>query len=49
MLSLTTKVTAAAAFAQAVKIDAQGKHDELWLNAKNTEGTLVYPLPRASA
>ena len=49
MLSLTIKVTAAAAFAQAVKIDAQAKKDDLWLNARNVAGSLVWPLPRASA
>ena len=33
MLSLTIKVTAAAALAQAVKIDLEGRHDMLWFNA----------------
>ena len=47
MLSLTIKVTAAAAFAQALKIEAQGKYEELWFNAYNANGSLAWPKPQA--
>lgn len=48
MLSLTIKVTAAAALAQAVKVDVESKHDKLWFNAYNDSYLMKYPLPRVS-